>query len=41
MVVGKIHLSAVAIALLRFGPFPRSLWAIDSSSVMERVAVSV
>ena len=40
MVVDKIHLSAVAIALLRFGPFPRSLWAIVSCSVMERLAVS-
>ena len=32
--------SAVAIALLRFGPFVRSLWAIVSCSVMERGAGS-
>ena len=36
MVVDTIHRSAVAIALLRFGPFVRSLWAIVSCSVMER-----
>ena len=35
-----IHLSAVAIDLLRFGPFARSLRAIVSCSVMERGAVS-
>ena len=40
MVVDTIHLSAVAIALLRFGPFARRLWAIISCSVMERGAVS-
>ena len=40
MVVDTIHLSAVAIALLRFGPFVRSLWAIVSCSVMERGASS-
>ena len=39
MVVDMIHLSAVAIALLRFGPFARSLWAIVSCSAMERGAV--
>ena len=38
MVVDTIHRSAVAIALLRFGPFVRSLWAIVSCSVMERGA---
>ena len=27
MVVDTIHLSAVAMALLRFGPFARILWA--------------
>ena len=41
MVVDKIHISAVAIALLRFAPFARSLWTIVSCSVMERGAVSV
>ena len=35
-----IHISAVAIDLLRFGPFARSLCAIVSCSVMERGAVS-
>ena len=35
-----IHISAVAIALLRFGPFARRLCAIVSCSVMERGAVS-
>ena len=40
MVVDTIHRSAVAIALLRFGPFVRSLWAIVSCSVMERGAGS-
>ena len=40
MVVDTILLSAVAIALLRFGPFARSLLAIVSCSVMERGAVS-
>ena len=40
MVVDTIHLSAVDIALLRFGPFARSLWAIVSRSVMEWGAVS-
>ena len=35
-----IHLSAVAIALLRFCPFARRLWAIVSCFVMERGAVS-
>ena len=39
MVVDTIHLSAVAIALLRFGPFAKSLLAIVSGSVMERGAV--
>ena len=28
MVVDTIQLSAVAIALLRFGPFARRLWAV-------------
>ena len=40
IVVDVIHLSAVAIALLRFGPFAMSLWAIVSCSAMERGAVS-
>ena len=40
MVVDTIHCSAVAIALLRFGPFVRSLLAIVSCSVMERGAGS-
>ena len=40
MVVDTIHRSAVAIALLRFGPFVRSLLAIVSCSVMERGAGS-
>ena len=40
MVVYTIHISAVAIALLRFGPFARIFWAIVSCSVMERGAVS-
>ena len=40
MVVDTIDLSAVSIALLRFGPFARSLWAIVSCSVMGRGAVS-
>ena len=40
MVVDTINLSAVAIDLLRFGPFARILWAIVSCSVMERGAVS-
>ena len=34
-----IHLSAVAIDLLRIGPFARRLCAIVSCSVMERGAV--
>ena len=38
MVVDTIDCSAVAIALLRFGRFVRSLWAIVSCSVMERGA---
>ena len=38
MVVDTIHRSAVAIGLLRFGPFVRSLWAIVSCSVMEKGA---
>ena len=37
---GVIHIYAVAIALLRFGPFARRLCAIVSCSVMERGAVS-
>ena len=39
---GRRHDSpfCVAIALLRFGPFVRSLWAIVSCSVMERGAGS-
>ena len=40
MVVETIYISAVAIALLGFGPFARSLSAIVSCSVMERGAVS-
>ena len=40
MVVDMLRLSAVAIALLLFGPFARSLWAIVSCSVMERGAAS-
>ena len=40
MVVDMIHLSAVAIVLLRFGPFARVFWAIVSCSVMESGAVS-
>ena len=36
MVVDTIHLSAVAIGLQTFGPFPTSLCAIVSCSVMER-----
>ena len=41
MVVDTIHCSAVAIALLRFGPFvSSSLWDIVSCSVMERGAGS-
>ena len=40
MVVGTIDLSAVAIDLLRLGPFARRLWAIVSCSVMERGAAS-
>ena len=36
MVVDTIHISAVVIALLRFGTFARSLCAIVSCSVMER-----
>ena len=40
MVVDTIHLSAVAIVLLRFGRFDRRLWAIVPCSVMERGAVS-
>ena len=40
MVVDTILLSAVAIGLLRFGPFARSLWAIVSCPVMERGAVT-
>ena len=39
MVVETIRLSAVAIALLRFGPFARSRWAIVSCAVIERGAV--
>ena len=39
-VVDTIHRSAAAIALLRFGPFVRSLLAIVSCSVMERGAGS-
>ena len=35
-----IHLSAIAIDLLRFGPFVRRLFAIVSCSLMERGAVS-
>ena len=35
-----IHISAVAIDLLRFVPIARSLCAIVSCSVMERGAVS-
>ena len=35
-----IHLSAVAIDLLRVGPFARKLCAIVSCSVMESGAVS-
>ena len=35
-----IHISAVAIDLLRFDPIARSLFAIVSCSVMERGAVS-
>ena len=38
--IDTIHCSAVAIALLRFGRFVRSLWAIVSCSVMERGAGS-
>ena len=40
MIVDMIHLSAVAIAWLRFVPIARSLCAIVSCSVMERGAVS-
>ena len=40
MVVDTTHLSGVAIALLRFGPFAMSLWDIVSCSVMERGALS-
>ena len=40
MVVDTILLSAVAIDLLRFGPFARRLWAIVSCTVMEMGAVS-
>ena len=40
MVVDTIYLSAVAMALLRFGPFARSLWGIVSCSGMESGAVS-
>ena len=40
MVVDMTHISAVAIALLRFGPFAWSLWAMVSCSVRERGAVS-
>ena len=40
MVIGAIHISAVAIALLRYGPFVRNLFAIVSCSVMESGAVS-
>ena len=40
MVVDKIYISAVAIALLFFGQFARSLLAILPCSVMERGAVS-
>ena len=39
-IVDPIHRSAVAIGLLRFGPFVWSLWAIVSCSVMESGAGS-
>ena len=40
MVIDTIHISAVAIALLRYGPFTRRFCAIVSCSVMEMGAVS-
>ena len=40
MVVDTVNFSAIAIDLLRFGPFARKLWTIVSFSLMERGAVS-